>query len=157
MSETVFGRVESLLQHHQVVYDISRHEPVYTSQQAATVRGVPLGSGAKALICKANDRFVMFVIPADCKLDSKAARQAQGWKKLRFATADEVLEMTGLRPGAIPPFGRLFNLQTFCDPLLGQHEKINFNAGDHCISASMRYVDYIQVEQPTLIEALASG
>jgi len=39
------------------------------------VRGVALSTGAKALICRLDDRFVMFVIPADHKLDSKKVRQ----------------------------------------------------------------------------------
>jgi Ala-tRNA(Pro) deacylase len=110
----------------------------------------PLASGAKALVCKGEQGFVMFVLPADRKLDSHAVRRAKGWRKLRFATREEVLEMTGLAPGSIPPFGSLFGLPTFCDERLGQNDVINFNAGDHSISVSMRYADYVLVEKPEL-------
>ena len=58
--------------------------------------------------------------------------------------------MTGLTPGSIPPFGSLFGLPTLCDERLGENEMINFNAGDHSISVSMRYADYVQVEKPEL-------
>jgi hypothetical protein len=50
MSATVFERVESLLQQHQIAYRVLRHEPVHTSEEAARVRGTPLSSGAKSLI-----------------------------------------------------------------------------------------------------------
>ncbi|MFI5378546.1 MAG: YbaK/EbsC family protein [Tepidisphaerales bacterium] len=152
MASSVFDRVESLLREQGVTLQVLRHEPVYTSEEAARVRGTPLASGAKALICKAQDAFVMFVIPADRKLDSHGVRRAKGWRKLRFATRDEVLEMTGLAPGSIPPFGSLFGLLTLCDRRLGENQVINFNAGDHCISVSMPYADYLRVEKPELGE-----
>ena len=58
-----------------------------------------------------------------------------------------MLELTGLTPGSIPPFGSLFGLPTFCDERLGENEVINFNAGDHSVSVSMRYADYVLVEK----------
>jgi len=150
MSESVFQRVEALLCEHHVTFDVMRHAPVYTSEEAARVRGTPLASGAKALVCKGDDAVVMFVIPADRKLDSKAVRQGRGWRKLRFVSREEVLQITGLEPGSIPPFGSLFSLPTFCDDRLGLNDKINFNAGDHGISVSMPYAEYLRVESPQL-------
>ena len=150
MPTSGFERVENLLRQHAVDFGVLRHEPVYTSEDAARVRGTPLASGAKALICKGDERFVMFVVPADRKLDSHAVRRAKGWRKLRFAKREEVSELTGLTPGAIPPFGSLFGLPTLCDQRLGANETINFNAGDHCLSVSMSYAAYLRVEQPEI-------
>ncbi len=150
MNESLFARVESLLKQHGVGFEVLRHQPVFTSEEAAAVRGVALSTGAKALICKVDARFVIFVIPADRKLDSKRVRQALGIRALRFATPDELLELTGLAPGAVPPFGSLFGLPTHCDARLAENERINFNAGDHSISVSLRYADYLQVENPSL-------
>jgi Ala-tRNA(Pro) deacylase len=150
MPPPVFERVEGLLSQHGIAFQVLRHEPVYTSEEAARVRGTPLASGAKALVCKGEQEFVMFVVPADRKLDSHAVRRAKGWRKLRFATREEVEELTGLAPGSIPPFGSLFGLPTLCNERLGENEIINFNAGDHSISVSMRYVDYTVVEKPEL-------
>src|SRR5512137_1758354 len=144
MSELVFQRVESLLKQQGVSFEVLRHQPVFTSEEAAAVRGVALSSGAKALICKVDAQFVMFVIPADRKLDSKQVRQALGIRALRFATPDELRELTGLTPGAIPPFGSLFGLTTHCDSHLAENERINFNAGDHSISVSLRCAAYLQ-------------
>ena len=150
MSDSVFERIESLLKRHGVAFDVLRHKAVYTSEEAAKVRGTPLSSGAKALVCKADGRFVMFVVPADRRLASKEVRRARRWRKLRFADRDEVERLTGLEPGSIPPFGSLFGLPTLCDERLAENETINFNAGDHCVSVSMRYDDYVRVEAPEL-------
>lgn len=148
MPQSVFERVEGLLKQHDIVFQVLRHEPVYTSEEAARIRGTPLASGAKALVCKGEGQFVMFVVPADRKLDSHAVRRAKGWRKLRFATREEVLELTGLAPGSIPPFGSLFALPTLCDERLGENDVINFNAGDHSISVSLAYADYVCAEKP---------
>jgi len=150
MSASVFEQIETLLKQHGIEFQVLRHEPVFTSEEAARVRGTPLASGAKALVVKGEAGFVMFVVPAGRKLDSHAVRRTKGWKKMRFATWEEVLELTGLTPGSISPFGSLFGLHTHCDERLGENETINFNAGDHSISVSMRYADYVQVEKPEL-------
>lgn len=150
MSHTVFDRIVAFLDGQSIPYDVLRHAPVYTSEEAARVRGTSLSSGAKALICRADERFVMFVLPADRRLASKQIRRTAGVRSLRFADKDEVLQRTGLTPGAIPPFGSLFGLPTWCDQRLADEPVINFNAGDHCLSISLKYADYARVEQPRL-------
>jgi Ala-tRNA(Pro) deacylase len=150
MAVTVFERLQSKLQQAGVAFTVLRHEAVFTSEQAAAVRGTTLASGAKALVLKAGERFVLAVLPADRKLDSKKAREAFGVKALRFASKEEVLQLTGLEPGSIPPFGSLFELPTTCDPALAENESINFNAGDHTISVQLGCGDYIALEQPSL-------
>jgi Ala-tRNA(Pro) deacylase len=152
MTKTVLERLVELLDSRRIAFQRLEHEPVYTSADAARVRGTTLSSGAKALICKADDVFVLFVIPADRKLANKQVRQALGTRQLRFATADEVLELTGLRPGSIPPFGSLFGLTTYCDQQLANEPRINFNAGDHCVSINLAWSDYLAAEAPQIGE-----
>jgi Ala-tRNA(Pro) deacylase len=146
--DTPFARLTALLDQRQVSYAVQRHSPVFTSEEAAQVRGTSLASGAKALVCKVDDRFTMIVLPADRKLNSKLARKALGIKSLRFGSREEVEQLTGLTPGSIPPFGSLFGLTTYCDDALENQERINFNAGDHAISISMTYSDYVTAEMP---------
>jgi Ala-tRNA(Pro) deacylase len=157
VTKTIFERVHELLQGAHVPFTVLRHEPVFTSEQAAAVRGTPLASGAKALIVKAGDGFVMFVLPADRKLDNRKARAALNVKALRFATREEVEQLTTLQPGSIPPFGKLFGLPTYCDPALADNPLINFNAGDHAISVQMSYADYLAVEKPTMLSVTSSA
>ena len=152
MSDSVFDRLQRKLQDAGVSFSVTRHAPVFTSEEAAAIRGVPLCTGAKALVVKAGDDFLLLVVPADRKLDSKKARAGLGVKSLRFASREEVEQLTTLQPGSIPPFGSLFGLPTRCDPALGQNESINFNAGDHSISVAMRHADFAAVEKPPLVE-----
>ena len=148
MNESVLVRLESKLKELAIHYRLTTHEPVFTSEEAARIRGASLASGAKALIVKMDEEFSLLVIPADRKLDSKKVRQQTGAKSIRFATREEVEKLTTLLPGSIPPFGSLFGIPTRCDPSLGESEIINFNAGDHSVSCAMRFQDYLKAENP---------
>jgi Ala-tRNA(Pro) deacylase len=150
MTASVFDRLCALLDGRGIRYEVMRHDPVFTSEEAAAVRGTTLASGAKALVCKAGERFVLFVVPADRRLASALARRALGVRALRFATRDEVAALTTLAPGSIPPFGQLFDLPTYCDEALLAQARINFNAGDHAISVGIASADYVGVERPVL-------
>jgi Ala-tRNA(Pro) deacylase len=145
---TVLERLTALLDDRRIAYEVLRHPPVFTSEEAARVRGTALASGAKALVCKADERFVLFVLGGDRRLDGRKVRRALRLRSLRFATREEVLETTALAPGAIPPFGQLFGLASYCDSGLSAQPRINFNAGDHAVSVSLTYTDYLAVEQP---------
>jgi Ala-tRNA(Pro) deacylase len=148
--QTVFERLSSKLAAAGMAFDVLRHAPVFTSDEAAAIRGTPLASGAKALVCKADEHFILVVLPADLRLAGKLLRKSAGIKSLRFATKEEVEQVTGLAPGSIPPFGSLFELPTWCDERLAQQPRINFNAGDHSISISLAYDDFVRVEQPRM-------
>ena len=153
--ETVHDRLVATLEAAGVPFSKLHHAPVYTSVEAARVRGSSLHSGAKALILKGSKGFVMAVIPANLPLDSRTLRKHLKSKRLRFATPEEVFEMTGLTPGAIPPFGSFFNLPTICDERLAENESINFNAASHTDSMQMTYRAYVAYESPEIARIAA--
>jgi len=132
-------------------WSTSTHEAVRTSEEAAAVRGATLASGAKAMLLatKPTDEFVVAIISASEKMDSKAFGRAGGFKSTKFANEDEVFWLTGCRPGAVPPFGSLWGLRTFVDTsLLEQGDDINFNSGLKTASVRMSTADYLEVEKP---------
>ena len=150
-------RLLARLREAGVPFSQREHAAVRTSEEAAAVRGAPLHSGAKALVLKGGDRFLLAVLPADCALDSRALRTAVGSRRIRFASRDELLDLTGLTPGAVPPFGSLFGLETVCDPGLADNEQINFNAGSHRHSVQMSYAHWEAMERPHMATIAAPG
>jgi len=147
---SVHQRLLEALARGGVAFTTMHHAPVYTSAEAAQARGSTLHSGAKALILKGEDSFLMVVLPADLALDSNAVRKLLDTKRMRFASKEEVLALTGLTPGSIPPFGSLFNLPTICDQGLADNERINFNAASHADSIQMSYAEYVRYESPRI-------
>lgn len=126
------------------------HEPTPTSEDSARVRGEPLSVGAKALLLKVDDAFGLFVLPADRKLDSAAIKTALGVKKSRFATPEELLALTGLVPGCVPPFGRpILPFDLYADTFVGaSHGRVAFNAGSLTHSIIMATADWERLASP---------
>ncbi len=142
----VLAAIRTLLGNAGVAFVEKQHEPTFTSEQSAAARGEPLSAGAKALLVTGDGRWALFVIPADRKLDSAAARQALIARKIRFATAGELLERTGLVPGSVPPFGRpVLDVDLFVDPAVRQSPKVAFNAGSLTTSIVLAAADYARV------------
>jgi Ala-tRNA(Pro) deacylase len=146
----ILERITSLLESKRIAFRLITHEPVFTSAESAAIRGVSLHSGAKALVVKVGEAFRMIVLPADFSLNSKLVKQTMNCKNIRFANREEVQMLTGLTPGAIPPFGSLFELETFCDSRLLENETVYFNAGSHTDSIGLASADYVTVENPIL-------
>lgn len=151
MPMSVYKNIQQFLDSKGIAYTTSHHEPVYTSQQAADLRGVPLESGAKAIVVRGSKtkEHALCVMPAHLKLDSKKIKQVLG-ESVSFAQDPEAV--TGCVPGSVPPFGSVVGLKTYCDPRLGDNETINFNAGSLTDSIGMSYEDYVAAEQPTIVE-----
>jgi Ala-tRNA(Pro) deacylase len=120
-----------------------QHEATHTSEESARARGESLSIGAKALVIKTDETYRLFVLPADRKLDSQAVKRQLAVKKLRFADAAELLELCGLVPGSVPPFGEpILPMELIADLALGDNEKIAFNAGSLTTSIVMPLADY---------------
>jgi Ala-tRNA(Pro) deacylase len=157
MSEThateITRRLQAWLDDEGVTYRYLEHGPTRTSEESAAARGEPLEIGAKALLLKAEDTFVLVVLSAARKLDSKAASRHLGVRRTRFATPEELLARTGLPPGAVPPFGRpIFDLPLHIDRSIAANEKTAFNAGSLTASIIMPTVDYLRLAQGDLAD-----
>ena len=143
-------RIVDLLETRGVTHRVLRHPPVLTSEEASRVRGTPLEAGAKALVCHADDRVVLIVVPADARLDNRAFRQQAGVRNVRMIDAERVQELVGAPVGAVPPFGSLFDLPTYADHELVARDLIAFNIGARDVSVTMTGPDYAAIEHPIL-------
>jgi len=147
----VFNKIKSLLVEQGVAFEEKEHEATLTSEDSARIRGDKLSAGAKAILYKVQDSFYLFVLAANEKMDTKKIKQyfkdkGMKAKKTRFATREELKEMTGLVPGSVPPFGRpILDFDLFVDPSLLSNETISFNAGSLTNSLKMGLEDYMNV------------
>lgn len=146
----VSERLAQWLREAGVAFDLVEHPPVRTSVEAALARGTRLEQGAKALVVRAEDRFVHCVLPAHLKVDNAALRAIVGTRTLRFASRQELLELTGCEPGAVPPFGNLFGLPVLLDEALCANDRVAFNAGSTTVSITMRCADLVRVSGATV-------
>ncbi len=143
----VTARIIDFLESKGVGFKKLEHVPVTTSSAAAGARGSRLSQGAKAIVVKANDKYYHLIISAAVRLDNKKLRRILGTRRVRFATADELLELTGCLPGAVPPFGNLFGLPVLIDDALMSEETVYFNCGSHTVSLRMARSDLVKTTE----------
>ena len=155
---TVLEAIRQLLESEQVEFRELHHEPTYTSEEAARVRGEELRNGGKALLLKVNDEFALFVLPAERRVHSALIRKQLGTRRMRFATAEELQQLTaregrpGLVPGSVPPFGKpILPFPLYVDSGIQENERIAFNAGSLTDSVIMSVKDYLAVADPAAI------
>jgi prolyl-tRNA editing enzyme YbaK/EbsC (Cys-tRNA(Pro) deacylase) len=152
MSAAVFDAIRALLDSAGVRYRHVRHEPTFTSEESARARGEDVKVGGKALVVKIGDEFRLFVLSAARSLDSAALKRHFGVKKVRFADKDELLRLTGLVPGSVPPFGPpIVPLELYADPSVLENPVIAFNAGSLTDSIVMPVADYVRLARPTVL------
>jgi len=151
MGVNEFHALKKLLDENNVEYIVHEHKPVYTSEQAAKVRGVELKTGVKALVLKtSNGEFILGLVAADRKIDLEKLAKIVGVKKLKLASPREVLEKTGCEVGSVHPFGNLYGLKTYLDRSVLDNTCVNFNAGLHTVSIHMRSEDMLRLIKPVI-------
>ena len=110
------------------------------------MRGESTDIGAKALLIKVDKQFALFVLSASLRANSRAIRERLGARRTRFATAEELQELTGLVSGAVPPFGRpVLAFPLYVDESISSLDRIAFNAGSLTDSMFLSTEDYFRV------------
>ena len=150
----IFHRIVELLEKHEIDFVHIQHEETLTSKDSARVRGDQLSQGAKAILYKVESEYALFIMAAHKRMNHKLIKsyfkeQGKRVKKTRFATTEELHNLTGLVPGSVPPFGHpVLNFDLYVDPSLLQNEHIAFNAGSLSDSIRMKLEDYLEIAKP---------
>ncbi|MCB0209062.1 MAG: YbaK/EbsC family protein [Anaerolineae bacterium] len=115
---------------------MAEHTP--TVPDAARALQVEPEQIIKSLVFIVNDEPILIINNGTAKIDQRkiAARLEVGRKKVKFASPEQALEITGYIVGSMPPFGHRQTLRTFIDPAITELDSIYGGGGD--IDAMMR-------------------
>ena len=132
-----------------VTYRVLPHsEPVFTVEAAAKQRGVPEDEMIKSILLRDKDRrYVMACVTGSARLDPKTVRAhlPGRWKRLSFATAEEIEEVTGCVQGAVAPLGLPHNVPLIFDAGIARCKKVNISSGDPMAGLELDPKDLIRV------------
>jgi len=146
-------RLQEYLDRHHVPYQVLGHQEAYTAPEVAHMLHVSGKMLAKVVIVKADERFVMAVLPSNWRIDFEHLKDTLRARHVRLATEDE---FKGLFPdcqvGTMPPFGNLYGLEVYVDRALTEDEEIIFQAGTHLGAIKLRYRDFADLVHPKVAE-----
>ncbi|HHJ52948.1 MAG TPA: YbaK/EbsC family protein [Caldithrix abyssi] len=146
------NRLRNYLDEHGVKYVVIIHSPTYTAQEIAASAHIPGNELAKTVILKIDGKMAMAVLPASRMVDLELCQEKIGAKKVELATEEEFkYQFSDCEIGAMPPFGNLFDMETYVSDELKKNEFIVFNAGNHRELIKTSYRDFEKLVQPKVI------
>lgn len=123
--------IQDFLEQNGVSYETVAHPKTYSAHDTATAAHIDDAHIAKAVVLKDEQGYLLAVIPASRKLDLDRVQTELG-RKMELAPEDEADRLfQDCLPGAFPPIGRAYGLETILDESLTSLAKIYFEAGDH--------------------------
>ncbi len=142
-------RLMEYLDSHHIKYDVVNHPLAYTAQGVAAAAHVPGKDVAKAVMVKIDGKLAMAVLPAPRRLDLQEFKKEVGTERVELANEQEFADVfPDCQPGAEPPFGNLYGLDTIVADKLQEDEQISFNAGSHTEIVRLAYRDFEELVHP---------
>ena len=117
-----------------------------TAKDAATSLKCEVGAIVKSLLFKADDTFLICLVPGDKRCSLNKLKKILNKKDVRMANADEVKANTGFSIGGVAPIAHLKKLNILIDKSLGRFQSV-FAAAGH--PNSIFKIEYNKLVQMT--------
>jgi Ala-tRNA(Pro) deacylase len=139
---TIAATQQRYLIQRKAEYDLMLHPHTGSSRETAEAAHIPDDHIAKAVVVKDALDYMIVVIPASNWLNMERLRSELN-RDLHLATEDEIAELfDDCEPGAVPPLGPAYGIETLLDESLVSLADVYFEAGDHEQLVHLRGQDF---------------
>lgn len=132
----------------QIKTSTIEHAPVFTVDEAKQVHDQIPGGHCKNLFCK-DEKGVLWLIVTleDARIDLKAAKDRIGSRRLTFGKPELLVEILGVEPGSVTPFGLINDkgakTNVILDEAMMRLEHLNFHPLKNDATTTISSVDLI--------------
>ena len=145
-------KLKEYLNANKVKYVTITHSLAYTAQEIAASAHIKGKGLAKTVLVKVDGKLAMAVLPASYKIDFDMLKEGINAKEIRLANEQEFKDkFPGCEVGAMPPFGNLYDIETYVAASLVEDEEIAFNAGTHTELVRLEYNDFEKLVKPKIM------
>ncbi len=146
-------KVTAYLDQQEISYKLLPHtEAVFTMEGAAMQEGVVPEEMLKSILLRdKSHNYVMACVLGYGQLDPKKVRAffPDGrYRRLQFASAEEIVEQIGYTKGAVAPFDLPESIPLVIDSRIDQFERVNTSTGDHLIGIELATADLMALTNP---------
>jgi Cys-tRNA(Pro)/Cys-tRNA(Cys) deacylase len=126
-----------------IPHRVFHHEkPLLSFEQAAAERNQRPEQIVRSILFQIRpDEFIMVLVAGREQVDWKKLRQLVGRSRLRMATEEEVLEVTGYRVGTVSPFGLKNQVKILIDASVLKEEEISTGSGVRNMAIILKSTD----------------
>ncbi|RLJ02087.1 MAG: hypothetical protein DRP10_02340 [Candidatus Aenigmatarchaeota archaeon] len=143
-------KITQLLDSKGIKYRLLPHEkPVFTCEDAAKERNVPLDEMIKCiLLVDKKKNYFLVCITSEKRVDTEKVREMMNCKRLSFASEQEIEEILGYKIGAIPPLLLKTEVPILFDNAIMKKDKVNISSGDPKAGLELNPRDLISLIKP---------
>lgn len=127
-ADTLLARLEAL----GIAYDRHDHPPLFTVEDSKALRGDLPGGHCKNLFLRDRKGAMWLVVCLeDRRIDLKALGELLGGARLSFGSADRLMRVLGVIPGAVSPFALIndteVSVTVILDKAMLEHRPLNYH------------------------------
>lgn len=148
------AKLQEYLDQNHVKYVSIKHSPAFTAQEIAGSAHIPGKELAKTVVVKLDGAMALVVLPAPERIRMQHLEAVTGASRAELATEREFKgRFPDCEVGAMPPFGNLYEMDTWVKDTLAEDEEIAFNAGTHTELIRMAYADFEKLVHPRTLRS----
>lgn len=131
------------LEQLNIPHQAFQHEkPLLSFEQAAEERNQRPGQIVRSILFQIKPgEFLMVLVAGREQVDWRKLRQLVGRSRVRMATEEEVLEVTGYRVGTVSPFGLKTPVKILIDESVLREEEVSLGSGVRNTAIIMKSAD----------------
>lgn len=142
---SIAAMVRTCLSDAGVQYEIIEHPRTSNSTHTAEAAHVPGEMLAKSVLLEDGEKYLMAVVPATRSVDLGALHRRLG-RAIGLATEEEVARLfADCEPGAVPPLGQIYGIETILDEAFVEAEDVYFEGGDHRALVHVNGSDFLKL------------
>ncbi len=138
----------SLLDRLGLKTETTEHPPLFTVEESQALRGEIAGGHTKNLFLKdKKDQIFLVVAEEDAPIDMKTLHKAIGSARLSFGKPELLMELLGVVPGSVTPFGVVNDtagrVSVILDASLLRHPRLNFHPLENVATTTIGRDDFL--------------
>jgi Cys-tRNA(Pro) deacylase len=134
-----------------LTYQVTRHGPVRSLEEAAEARGLHPGAVIKTIVVRlADDDFRFVLVPGDREIAWPKLRALLGVNRLSLPDADTARERTGYVRGTITPLGSTTSWPVVADASLAGD--VSIGGGAHGVAFTVDAAELAQALNATVAD-----
>jgi len=143
--DALFARLDEL----GIAHRTYSHPPVFTVEEAKSLRGTLPGGHCKSLFLK-DKKSGLWLVEAleECRVDLKALADGLGAPRFSFGSAELLYEVLGIRPGSVTPFAAINDGANRVTVVLQQamlaHDPLNYHPLENTRTTAIAPADLVR-------------